>query len=456
MSYAVESKKRKFHRVLESLSKPHTPDNAPKQTSAAPATTQDRLSANLSIKKVRLGNTDHSVLPAVQNSINKISRPAHRIASANSNKRPTFVPWDRERFLERLETFRRVDRWTSKPAPINEVQWAKHGWVCTDAMRVTCVSECGGAVVVKLPEEIDELDGFDIEKVEERSQVRARLVDEYAKMLGGSHSEGCPWRNKSCDATIQHLPLTNYENALSGLHTRYTNISKMGDKLPANDIIETPEGLDINSIINELPQEWFKADDVSSSNEEPVANGDIQGSSHSTHSTQSKLQSANRTALALALLGWDATSDGAAGLVGCSACFRRLGLWMYKPKDNGDVTVYTSLNVADEHMDYCPWIDKSAQSGTGRANEKISELRAGWQLVAEAVKVKHRRTLRTMASTDTLNAETATPSAAAEEEDNPEAKKKAEREWWAKIRRVRQVLTTKSPKRKSALPNAPQ
>ena len=172
MSYAVESKKRKFHRVLESLSKPHTPDNAPKQTPAAPATTQDRLSANLSIKKVRLGNTDRSVLPAVQNSINKISRPAHRIASANSNKRPTFVPWDRERFLERLETFRRVDRWTSKPAPINEVQWAKHGWVCTDAMRVTCVSECGGAVVVKLPEEIDELDGFDIEKVEERSQVR--------------------------------------------------------------------------------------------------------------------------------------------------------------------------------------------------------------------------------------------------------------------------------------------
>lgn len=26
-----------------------------------------------------------------------------------------------------------------------------------------------------------------------------RLVDEYAKMLSGSHGEGCPWRNKSCD-----------------------------------------------------------------------------------------------------------------------------------------------------------------------------------------------------------------------------------------------------------------
>lgn len=172
MSYALESKKRKFHRVLESLSKPLTPDNAPKPAPAAPATAQDRLAANLSMKKVRLSSANPAELTAVRNSIHKISRPAHRIASATSSKRPTFVPWDRERFLERLETFRRVDRWTSKPAPINEVQWAKRGWICTDVMRVSCVSDCGGAVVVKLPDEIDELDGFDIEKVEERKEVR--------------------------------------------------------------------------------------------------------------------------------------------------------------------------------------------------------------------------------------------------------------------------------------------
>ncbi|CAG8115372.1 unnamed protein product [Penicillium olsonii] len=456
MSYAVESKKRKFHRVLESLSKPATPENAPKQTPVAPATAQDRISANLSLKKVRLSGADRSVLPAVENSINKISRPAHRIASANSNKRPTFVPWDRERFLERLETFRRVDRWTSKPGPINEVQWAKHGWICTDAMRVACVSECGGAVVVKLPDEIDELDGFDIEKVEERKQVRARLVDEYAKMLSASHGEGCPWRNKSCDATIQHLPLTNHETALSELRTRYINISKMGDKLPANDIIEMPEGVDLDLVISGLPQEWFKADSPAPENSESEAtNGDAQSSAEIANPVQSKTQSVNKVAVALALFGWDTASDGAAGLVGCSACFRRLGLWMYKPKDNGDVTVYTSLNVAEEHMEYCPWIDKLAQSGNGRTSQKVAELRAGWQLVAEAVKVKNRRRLRAMASTDTLNTDAGTPQEPAEEE-NPDEKKKADREWWAKIRRVRQVLTTKSPKRKSALPNLPQ
>ena len=39
-------------------------------------------------------------------------------------------------------------------------------------MRVSCVSGCGGSVVVKLPDEIDELDGYDAEKVQERKEVR--------------------------------------------------------------------------------------------------------------------------------------------------------------------------------------------------------------------------------------------------------------------------------------------
>lgn len=173
MSYAIESKKRKFHRILESISKPAAPDNVSKQpTGPATAPVHDRIPANLSIKKVRLSNTDSSDFTSVRDSILKTTRPSTRISSASSTKRPTFVPWDRDVFLERLETFRRVDRWSSKPTPINEVQWAKWGWICTDAMRVSCVSGCGGSVVVKLPDEIDELDGYDIEKVQERREVR--------------------------------------------------------------------------------------------------------------------------------------------------------------------------------------------------------------------------------------------------------------------------------------------
>lgn len=172
MSYAIESKKRKFHRILESISKPATPDNASKQQTQPPtATAQDRVPANLSIKKVRLSSNDSSDFTSVRDSILKPTRPTTR-TSVSTTKRPTFVPWDRNVFLERLETFRRVDRWTSKPSPINEVQWAKRGWICTDTMRVSCVSGCGGSVVVKLPDEIDELDGYDVEKVQERKEVR--------------------------------------------------------------------------------------------------------------------------------------------------------------------------------------------------------------------------------------------------------------------------------------------
>lgn len=259
-------------------------------------------------------------------------------------------------------------------------------------------------------------------------------------------------------ATIQHLPLANYETALSGLHTRYTNISKMGDKLPADDIVGGPEGFDLDLIIKQLPEEWFQNEHpiASTNNDNEVTNGANQEHTDSAKPVPSMPRVVNRTAVALALFGWDTASDGAAGLVGCKACFRRLGLWMYKPKDNGDVAVYTTLNPADEHMDYCPWIHKEAQSGTGRANQKVADLHAGWELVAEAVKVKNRRILRVRASTDTLRTDPGTPNHTAEdEEENPDAKKKADREWWARIRRVRQVLTTKSPKRKSVLPQGP-
>lgn len=173
MSYAVESKKRKFHRVLESISKSSSAENAPKQSTPAVATpAHDRIPANLSIKKVRLSTNDTSGFTSVRDSVLKPSRPTTRITSDSSSKRPTFVPWDRDVFLERLETFRRVDRWTSKPSPINEVQWAKRGWICTDVMRVSCVTGCGGSVVVKVPDEIDELDGYDAEKVQDRKEVR--------------------------------------------------------------------------------------------------------------------------------------------------------------------------------------------------------------------------------------------------------------------------------------------
>lgn len=245
----------------------------------------------------------------------------------------------------------------------------------------------------------------------------------------------------------------------------------MGNQLPADESIQTPEGFDLDELIKLLPDDWSHPSNAEKTNTQEPSN-DQAAAQPSTESSQPPTEAVehkeafepssdasqsfsddrrriNRAALAMSFFGWNSVADGAAGLVGCKACFRRLGLWMYKPKANGDVTVYSSLDVAAEHMEYCPWINKVAQSGTGRPNESLEKLRSGWEAVTEAVRVKHRRRIRSSASMETLRTEPGTPPPAAREDaEDEEKKKKADREWWARIRRVRQVLTAKSPRRK--------
>lgn len=245
--------------------------------------------------------------------------------------------------------------------------------------------------------------------------------------------------------------MANPETAIAGLRDRYLKLVKLADKLPAHATIQLPEGLDLDDLVGVLPNNWPEDLDETPDNSESQETSN-HGLANPEQSQTDTSKGINRVALALALFGWGTVGDLSAGLVGCKACFRRLGLWMYKPKENGDVTVYTTLDVATEHMEYCPWIDRLAQSGTGKTNERIDDLHAGWEIVLQAAKVKHRRRLRSTASMDTLNNRPGTPLDETFTEDlNDESKKTADREWWAKIRRMRQVLKSKSPRRKSEL-----
>lgn len=129
---------------------------------------------------------------------------------------------------------------------------------------------------------------------------------------------------------------------------------------------------------------------------------------------------------------------------------------MYKPKDNGEIRVYDGLEVANEHMEYCPWISGQAQSGAGKPTDKPESLHNGWEVLSQALKVHHRRRIRSTASMDTLRAGSETPSIAdgpvVDEGVDEEKKKATDREWWSKIRRMKQVLNVKSPRRKSTAP----
>lgn len=244
---------------------------------------------------------------------------------------------------------------------------------------------------------------------------------------------------------------------------------KMEDKLPAEDVVQTPESLDLDRIISVLPsgfQDTDKPDETAKTTETTETTGEKQPETQpetpkpdaepasQPQETQTTIY-INKAAFALALFGWDTVSDGAAGLAGCGACFRRLGLWMYKPKDNGEVRVYDALEVATEHMEYCPWINGQAQSGTGKPTDKPETLRSGWESLAQSLRVKHRRQVRSTASMDTLRAGCETPSMDGPVVDDgvdEETKKATDREWWSKIRRMKQVLNVKSPRRKSIVP----
>lgn len=122
---------------------------------------------------------------------------------------PNFAPWDRGQFLERLRSYRHVDKWTGKPDRINEVEWAKRGWSCVGKDRVGCVGGCLKEVVIKLESAREDREMQEVEQpVQEeedgedydwREKAQEQLVEKYAEMIAKSHDGGCLWRRRGCD-----------------------------------------------------------------------------------------------------------------------------------------------------------------------------------------------------------------------------------------------------------------
>ena len=75
------------------------------------------------------------------------------------------------------------------------------------------------------------------------------------------------------------------------------------------------------------------------------------------------------TAAMLALFGWQNEDPGIPSLVSCSACFRRLGLWLFRKKpvdqgrhSEGEASV-CRLDLIGEHRDVSPSIPPLSSSG---------------------------------------------------------------------------------------------
>src|SRR5579862_8035023 len=141
--------KRKFHNILSSLtsnaptsslSSLRQPTNA--STTTLPADIESRS------KKRRVGPRPRPEIASraerPKTSHGPVVEDVH--SSPESKPVPNYAPWDRNQFLQRLKTFRHVDKWSAKPPTVNEVQWAKRGWSCVGRERVRCVGGCGKEV----------------------------------------------------------------------------------------------------------------------------------------------------------------------------------------------------------------------------------------------------------------------------------------------------------------------
>ncbi|KAL8822147.1 MAG: hypothetical protein Q9191_007107, partial [Dirinaria sp. TL-2023a] len=110
----------------------------------------------------------------------------------------------------------------------------------------------------------------------------------------------------------------------------------------------------------------------------------------------------NHLALTLALFGWQAETDHIPGLATCNACFRRLGLWLFRPtlslsspSSSPKEPAMSRLDVIGEHRHYCPWINAESQNGPSRPRSSASDSlsataaslheRAGWEILARWV-----------------------------------------------------------------------
>lgn len=483
---ALVTTKRKFHKILDSIS------NA-SSTSLATKPNHDKYNASTTTlpatmdppaKKPRIARPTSAYIPPSTRILSSQS-PNLRAAAATAKqptptatmeeerKTPNFAPWDRGQFLERLKTYRHVDKWRGKPERINEVQWAKRGWSCVGKERVGCVGGCGKEVVITLEsareERQDTEETQDTEKRpsdeeededEWREKAQAELVEKYAEMIVTSHDWGCLWRRKGCDDTIQRLPLAHHKTAIDDLRQRYTSLVAIASELPPDP--STPEDFHLSSISQKLaPLLHPLSPDPPTSTPSTPPNPPADTTTTTITPPPPSNNDPNNSALALSLFGWQAEEGHVVGLATCTACFRRLGLWLFKPSSSPSESPSQSsmdrLDVVSEHRDYCPWINALSQNGTTSRRTSLDGL-AGWEALLRAVDAsviykRHEdedKRPATAGSVDGAAGEVASidaESAVAKEEETA-ARDEKDRERWAKLKRLKQAFHVKRRKGK--------
>ncbi|EXJ91370.1 hypothetical protein A1O1_04482 [Capronia coronata CBS 617.96] len=416
MSYAVETKKRKFDRILEALtdgaaSPVRSSLNSQNNTST---TSLSQDTASDSSKRRRIASTSKTTVTT----------------SSTTTLIGHYLPSSRTAFLQRLETFRHVTQWhIPSTEPINAAAWAKRGWICVDTDTVSC-GACKERLHIDLSVDNDVLQSEENDTEEDRdvtgaddsfavaTDVYDSMVRRYQDLIVTAHAENCLWRRRGCDSSIQRIEgLLNTNSALAGLRTRYDSIMTRPEEVP--EVLPLPAASAMDP--QELGQFRF------SSGDQP-----------------------NINALRLAICGWERKSED---VIECRHCFRSLGLWLYR----GDSPAVENLDSVEDHLEYCPWRSAEAQDtertvGTSQESEQEpkKERVSGWMLVYQAVvkdNVKRRNSTpsaATAAANPGLGSESETASVSQTSAPlTPEQREKRMRDLLRRIKEIKKPFNVK-------------
>ncbi|KAI4226307.1 MAG: hypothetical protein LQ349_006900 [Xanthoria aureola] len=475
-SYALSTTKRKFHNILDSIANGSTAslDANNNQHNASTTTLAPYLepyAKKLKISRPLSTPTPPSSFRHARSTSSRTVTPRTSTASlmAEEKKPPNFAPWDRNQFLSRLETFRHVDKWMSKPDEINEVQWAKRGWTCVAKETVGCVGGCDRELVISLePSRGEETPIEGLEPSEEavedyydwRDEAQKELVKRYTDMIVTEHDEGCLWRRKGCDDSIHRIPLVQQATTLLSLRHRYESLTAISSSLPSN--ISTTPNLNISKLIPHLFHILHPTPSRPSTTEHPSSPTSSPPPESSKTFTPPTI---NPRAVTLALLGWQAdTTAPIPGIAYCETCFRRLGLWLYKSPPASpagsppssptssqppppSTPIITRLDPLSEHRAYCPWINVRSQT----RNPVLTETDLpGWAILQNMVlNIRppgglHRGSNASVGNGGGGGGGGATGAdGAGKVEEETRSMEERDKERWARLKRLKQVFRIK-------------
>jgi hypothetical protein len=386
-------------------------------------------------------------------------------------KTPNYSPWDHERFLARLQTYADVRTWSSKPAQLSEVEWAKRGWVVVGKDMVCCKGGCEKSLVISLKgegdldrEDVGEGDGDEEGSSWWASDAEREIVNKYQELIVEGHAADCLWRRSGCKDDIYGIKMADPVVWHKALKERYSSLMTVKDEMPTDWGVANDETLEhhiqfnVDDILDALPVELL-------TQMAPAAEGYLDPQANRTtagpaHSPSSEPHTIDKTALALAVCGWTGQSLNGVNLVTCPKCFQRIGLWLYNQDaliKNREERKKKGINalVADEdeedsdttpmffdpvdlHREHCPWKNVASQCSSGTLAGM-----PGWQILV---------TLATSGARKRVEADAVTlrGSEDSEESSRPKSRSEVEAEdknRRSRIQRIKRAFTVKKKSR---------